>query len=259
MSVTQQLDSLASESNTKDAQSALRGQIRALQGDIESNLAILQQARSELTLTATSLSSSPATLSAEKLDELSTKASDASQSIKAALPLLQQCDQELARLAQAPQEYGQLRRFQDITISLVARHRNISTAVDNLLHARRVELLLQKHKDHRDDPEGVTATAAATPQQYLMKEKNALNATIDIIAESIASAKASYSNLSNQGGKLRGAGRTATQMVSQIADINRLMTRIRHLQRRHQFILLVVFIMCLSTTLILTYHRIFAS
>eukprot|EP01057_Protomagalhaensia_wolfi_P003489 Protomagalhaensia_wolfi_Nauph_80__3488@NODE_353_length_2703_cov_19_665541_g265_i0_p2_GENE_NODE_353_length_2703_cov_19_665541_g265_i0NODE_353_length_2703_cov_19_665541_g265_i0_p2_ORF_typecomplete_len260_score35_13VSNARE_C/PF12352_8/2_6e03VSNARE_C/PF12352_8/3_5e05Sec20/PF03908_13/4_8e02Sec20/PF03908_13/0_0026AAA_13/PF13166_6/0_01Laminin_II/PF06009_12/33Laminin_II/PF06009_12/9_3Laminin_II/PF06009_12/67Laminin_II/PF06009_12/0_84Helo_like_N/PF17111_5/0_069Helo_like_N/PF17111_5/4_9e02Not3/PF04065_15/2 len=259
MSVTQQLpNSLASGSDTKDAQSALRGQIRALQGDIESNLATLQQARSELTLTATSLSSSPATLSAEKLDELNTKANDASQSIKSALPLLQQCDQELARLAQAPQDYGQLRRFQDITASLVARHRNISTAVDNLLHARRVELLLQKHKDHRDDAEVDAATTAA-PQQYLMKEKTALNATIDIIAESIASAKASYSNLSNQGGKLRGAGRTASQMVSQIGDLNRLMARIRHMQRRHQFILLVVFIVCLSTTLILTYHRIFAS
>eukprot|EP01053_Blabericola_migrator_P002833 Blabericola_migrator_1__2832@NODE_180_length_11882_cov_134_948540_g18_i1_p6_GENE_NODE_180_length_11882_cov_134_948540_g18_i1NODE_180_length_11882_cov_134_948540_g18_i1_p6_ORF_typecomplete_len269_score31_86VSNARE_C/PF12352_8/7_5e03VSNARE_C/PF12352_8/4_2e06MAD/PF05557_13/0_02Sec20/PF03908_13/1e02Sec20/PF03908_13/0_048AAA_13/PF13166_6/0_16Nepo_coat_N/PF03689_15/3_9e03Nepo_coat_N/PF03689_15/0_36Laminin_II/PF06009_12/1_1e02Laminin_II/PF06009_12/1_7Tropomyosin_1/PF12718_7/0_1Tropomyosin_1/PF12718_7/1_ len=251
------------ESAEQDVQASLRSQVRALQAEIESNLATLQQVRAELSSAGTAYLSSQSTngavtLSAEKLDELGNRASEASRSIRTVIPIMQQYEQDLLGLAQAPQHFGQIKRFQDISQSLMARHRNISTAVDNLLHARRVELLLQKHKDHRDGDD--TQRLDGTTQQqrdYLMKERNALNTTIDIIAESIATAKASYNNLSHQGSKLRGVGKTATTIVTQVTDINALMGRIRLLQRKHQVILLATFIVCLTITLILTYNRIF--
>eukprot|EP01055_Gregarina_sp_Pseudo9_P000158 Gregarina_sp_Pseudo_9__157@NODE_1105_length_1874_cov_11_330245_g1033_i0_p1_GENE_NODE_1105_length_1874_cov_11_330245_g1033_i0NODE_1105_length_1874_cov_11_330245_g1033_i0_p1_ORF_typecomplete_len257_score75_81VSNARE_C/PF12352_8/0_00033Phage_TAC_3/PF06896_11/0_03Phage_TAC_3/PF06896_11/1_5e04Sec20/PF03908_13/4_1e03Sec20/PF03908_13/9_6e03Sec20/PF03908_13/0_039CshA_NR2/PF18651_1/0_06COG2/PF06148_11/0_42COG2/PF06148_11/1_3e03COG2/PF06148_11/7_2e02_NODE_1105_length_1874_cov_11_330245_g1033_i05991369 len=236
----------------KSKQLAVKSQIRSHHSDIEVNIAILQQVRSELSL-ASNLTNVP--LSAERVEELGHKATDASRSIKNSFLLLRQCDQELIRLATDPQQFAQVRRFQEMTNSLVTRHTNISTSVDNMLHARRVELLLQKHKDHRDDGDPGDANSG-TAQQYLMKEKNALNATIDVIADSIASAKASYSNISGQGSRLRGVGRTATHIVTQIRDLNTLMTKIKHLQLKQQAILLGVFVICLTLTLICVHARI---
>eukprot|EP01054_Gregarina_sp_Poly1_P001584 Gregarina_sp_Poly_1__1583@NODE_13_length_23366_cov_172_320786_g11_i0_p6_GENE_NODE_13_length_23366_cov_172_320786_g11_i0NODE_13_length_23366_cov_172_320786_g11_i0_p6_ORF_typecomplete_len254_score24_73VSNARE_C/PF12352_8/1_3e03VSNARE_C/PF12352_8/0_00069Sec20/PF03908_13/45Sec20/PF03908_13/1_5e04Sec20/PF03908_13/0_0088Spectrin/PF00435_21/2_4Spectrin/PF00435_21/7AAA_13/PF13166_6/0_15DUF3829/PF12889_7/15DUF3829/PF12889_7/5_7Phage_TAC_3/PF06896_11/4_5e03Phage_TAC_3/PF06896_11/0_33Laminin_II/PF06009_12/1 len=239
----------------KSSQLALRSQIRSHHADIEVNIAALQQVRSELSLAS---NVGNFTLSAEKVEELENRANNASRSIKNSLQLLRQCDQELLCLANEPQQFGQVRRYQDITSSLVTRHTNISTALDNMLHARRVELLLQKHKDHRDgDDEGQPANNSQ--QAYLMKEKTALNTTIDVIAESIASAKASYSNISTQGNRLRGAGRTAGQIVGQIKELNTLMSRIRHLQLKQQVILLGVFVFCLTLTLICVHTRILGS
>eukprot|EP01068_Selenidium_serpulae_P009235 Selendium_serpulae@DN5182_c0_g1_i1.p1 len=214
----------------------LRGELRQLERSISARVAELCRAHQSLEEVRTQNAEDRLTLEAQ-FDEASQIHDDVNEGLSSASHLLS----TLGSSSVTSTQVAQFRRFKDIFSSLKRDSDVAWHALDKQF--KRASLL-----------PGATPTKIGNDDSHLLRERNALDSSLEILNSTIAQGSRTHTSMRTQHSGLRGISVKMSGIGSQLPSTNELIAKIRRAKLRDQIVLAAVTGTCIFAILLYFFY-----